>query len=33
MGFATEFKMELEDPVQHRTLRHQYSVRVLPYND
>jgi hypothetical protein len=33
MGPATEFKMELEDPGQNRTLRHQYSVRVLPYND
>ena len=33
MGFATEFKMELEDPVQNRILHHQYSVRVLPYND
>ena len=33
MGPATEFKMELEDPVQNRILSHQYRVRVLPYND
>jgi hypothetical protein len=33
MGSAAEFTMELEDPVQNRTLRHHYSVRALPYND
>jgi hypothetical protein len=33
IGPATEFHMELEDPVLGRTLRHQYSTRELPYND
>jgi hypothetical protein len=33
MGSATVFKMELEDPVHRRSLRHQYSVRALPYSD
>lgn len=33
IGPAAHFKMELEDPVHNRTLRHQYSVRELPYND
>ncbi len=33
MGFATDFKMELEDPVRNRILHHQYRVRPLPYND
>jgi hypothetical protein len=33
MGSAAQFTMELEDPVQNRTLRHHYSVRALPYND
>jgi hypothetical protein len=33
MGPAARFELELEDPVRHRTLRHHYSVRELPYND
>jgi hypothetical protein len=33
IGPATEFQMELEDPVLGRTLRHRYSTRELPYND
>jgi Protein of unknown function (DUF2848) len=33
IGPATEFQMELEDPILRRTLRHHYSVRELPYND
>ena len=33
IGPAADFEMELEDPVLNRTLRHQYSVRELPYND
>jgi hypothetical protein len=33
IGPAAHFEMELEDPVRNRTLRHQYSVRELPYND
>lgn len=33
IGPTAEFQMELEDPVLHRTLRHRYSVRELPYND
>jgi hypothetical protein len=33
IGPAAHFKMELEDPVHSRTLRHQYRVRELPYND
>jgi hypothetical protein len=33
IGPAASFTMELEDPVRHRTLRHQYGVRQLPYND
>jgi hypothetical protein len=33
IGPATEFQMELEDPILRRTLSHRYSVRELPYND
>jgi hypothetical protein len=33
IGPAAEFRMELEDPVLGRTLRHRYSTRELPYND
>lgn len=33
MGFAADFKIELEDPVHNRTLHHQYRVRALPYHD
>jgi hypothetical protein len=33
MGPAASFTMELEDPIRNRTLRHQYGVRELPYND
>jgi hypothetical protein len=33
IGPAVSFTMELEDPVRNRTLRHQYGVRELPYND
>jgi hypothetical protein len=32
IGPAAHFKMELEDPVHSRALRHQYSVRELPYS-
>jgi hypothetical protein len=33
IGPAATFTMELEDPIRNRTLRHQYGVRELPYND